>query len=134
MLHLEFAQSADTTLEEVASVIIHEATHGRIRDRGITYGEDKRDAVERACIAEQIRFLKRLPTVTEEMIAPLQQRMDCPASFWSNASRRAKMFATARLKLKETGCPQWLMWPLLKLLDRREKALQARETEGHSPR
>ena len=44
---------------ETAASIVHEATHGRLMDRGIGYGADIRTRVERACDREQVRFLER---------------------------------------------------------------------------
>jgi hypothetical protein len=39
-----------------AGVIVHEATHGVIRDRSIGYTPDNREQVERICCAEENRF------------------------------------------------------------------------------
>lgn len=43
-----------------AGVIVHEATHGVICDRGISYTPDSRTQIERICCAEQNRFHERL--------------------------------------------------------------------------
>lgn len=55
-----------------AGVIIHEATHGFIEDRGFKYTPKYRKQIERICCAEQNRFLVRLrrsfPGLPESMI------------------------------------------------------------------
>lgn len=55
----EFVQRA--TVDEIALVLIHEATHARLMDAGIGYSETIRRRVELACITEEFRFARRLP-------------------------------------------------------------------------
>jgi hypothetical protein len=43
-----------------ASILVHEATHGRVHARGIPYDEPYRERIERLCYKEEDRFLKRL--------------------------------------------------------------------------
>ena len=44
----------------IASTLIHEATHGALRARGIGYSAQLRSRVERCCVKEQNRFIARL--------------------------------------------------------------------------
>ena len=44
---------------ETAATIVHEATHAVLSQRGIGYGREIRDRVERLCRLEELRFLKR---------------------------------------------------------------------------
>lgn len=53
-----------TTLELVASLIVHEATHARLMRCGIGYEETLRDRVERVCLRREMAFAARLPTGT----------------------------------------------------------------------
>lgn len=57
-----------------AGVVVHEATHGEIRDRGIATSPENRIQVERICRAEQNRFIGLLrqsfPDLSEELIRP----------------------------------------------------------------
>ncbi len=43
----------------LASIIVHEATHARIDDRGIPYDEQRRDRIERLCRRQQQLFMQR---------------------------------------------------------------------------
>lgn len=43
-----------------ACLIIHEATHGTVEARGISYNEKNRGRIERLCTTEQNRFAARL--------------------------------------------------------------------------
>jgi hypothetical protein len=51
---------ADYAAAAIASTLIHEATHGVLRARGIGYSAQLRARVERCCVREQNRFLGRL--------------------------------------------------------------------------
>lgn len=44
---------------ELAAIIIHEATHGRIHDAGIAYAGERRERIERCCRRQEIQFLRR---------------------------------------------------------------------------
>ena len=57
--HLDRALVMSRPPRETASRLVHEATHGRLMDRGIGYEPTIRSRVERACDREQARFLER---------------------------------------------------------------------------
>ena len=63
-----------------AGVIVHEATHGVIRDRGIDTKPANRIQVERICRTEQNRFLKRLLVEFPELPDAIVQPFD-PANW-----------------------------------------------------
>ena len=44
---------------ELARVIVHEATHGRIQQKGIEYNERHRERIERFCRRQEVQFLNR---------------------------------------------------------------------------
>ena len=50
-----------TTLELLAAVIVHEATHARLWRRGIRYEEAQRPRIEEICIRREIAFAVKLP-------------------------------------------------------------------------
>ena len=53
----------DWYLAYYASVIVHEATHGRLHSLGIPYNKHTRSRIERLCHCEQKRFARHLPPV-----------------------------------------------------------------------
>lgn len=55
-----------------ASILVHEATHGRVHARGIPYDEEHRERIERLCYKEENRFLKHLG-LTPESLAKLEK-------------------------------------------------------------
>ena len=55
------AEEREWHIAYCASVIIHEATHGRLHSLGIDYTDANWERIERLCWREQERFLARLP-------------------------------------------------------------------------
>lgn len=64
-------------LAHYASVIIHEATHGRLDSLGFPYSPATRARIERICWMEQKRFSSRLPSdrydFSNDLIPPFQE-------------------------------------------------------------
>jgi hypothetical protein len=53
---------AESTLPEViAGMIVHEATHARLRRCGFVYSEDRRERIEGVCLRQEMAFLSRTP-------------------------------------------------------------------------
>ena len=49
VLDERFVTNPETTIERIASVIVHEATHARMERCGIGYAEDQRARIEAVC-------------------------------------------------------------------------------------
>jgi hypothetical protein len=67
--------SEATTLEWIASAIVHEATHGRLEKRGIRYDEAVRLRIERICIRRELDFARHLSGI-DTLIKEITQRLD----------------------------------------------------------
>jgi hypothetical protein len=50
-----------TPAANLAMTIVHEATHGRIDDRGIAYFAENRARIETACVRQEVVFARSLP-------------------------------------------------------------------------
>ena len=59
-----------------ASVLVHEATHGVLRVRGIPYSPELRARIEHLCVTEQNRFARRLATSQPEIAERLHREFD----------------------------------------------------------
>ena len=72
------APSSDTDYlaAAVATTLIHEATHALIESRGIRYIGDIRGRIERCCVREQNRFLRRLSQSRPDLAALLHKEFD----------------------------------------------------------
>ena len=65
-----------------AGLIIHEATHGRIKDFGIRTTYENRIEIERLCVVEEHRFYRRLKPLREGIADDLIQPFD--PSIWDS--------------------------------------------------
>lgn len=68
VLNPNYAWNWDHLVAEQAGVIVHEATHGYLEDRGFPYSQDTRVQIERICCTEQNRFYSRLSTDLSEKL------------------------------------------------------------------
>jgi len=69
------------TAEEIALVIIHEATHARLWSRGIRTTAARRARIEKICIDAEIAFAKKLPDA-QTVIAAIWEKSANP--WWTN--------------------------------------------------
>ena len=77
----------------VACILVHEATHGSIRARGIKYSRELRSRIEQLCVAEENRFLERLAISQPELAGRLRRDFDESLWHWDwQAGRTAKLF------------------------------------------
>jgi hypothetical protein len=57
-----FVLSEATTLQQIASTIVHEATHARLERWGISYDDEKaRSRIEAICLRRELNFAGKLP-------------------------------------------------------------------------
>jgi hypothetical protein len=66
-----------------ASTLVHEATHGEIRSRGILYTEQLRQRIEQICVKEQQNFEKRLTTTQPDLAKRIHCDFDAANWEWS---------------------------------------------------
>jgi hypothetical protein len=100
-----------TTVEQIASTIVHEATHARLERCGIEYDEELRTRIEAICFRRELAFAARLPNSAE-----LRQRIErylewYPANpdYFSNA-KFGERDTTGRIEaLRHLGVPDWLI-------------------------
>lgn len=58
----DFAKDHDWYLHSYASTLVHEATHGEVYSRYVTYSKHNRLRIEKLCHTEERRFLRALDT------------------------------------------------------------------------
>src|SRR5262245_53207892 len=102
----------------IASVIVHEATHARLRRCGIGYNEDERARVEAICARRKLVFAAKLPNGERVRAAAVQCLEWCAIpSYWSNESRSEHERSAAVETLRYVGCPDWLARTIITLRD-----------------
>ena len=92
----------DTRPADIASTIVHEATHARLSR--FTYDEPKRQRIEQICHKQEEAFALRLPDAMElvEQARRAQQRAP---EFYSNTSLKRQSIDA----LRSLGVPTWVI-------------------------
>lgn len=106
-----------TTLERIATTIIHEATHARLESWGINYDEKQRARIEAICFRRELAFAANLPDcaqLQEELVRTLNWFVANP-DYFSDASFRERDTQGEIEALRYVGAPDWLVRVLLKL-------------------
>jgi hypothetical protein len=105
----------------LAMTIVHEATHGRIIDRGIQYYVENRDRIEGACVRQEAVFARSLPG-GEALAAAEMRKLEQP--WWSDQA-----ILEGKLRMaKAEELPEWLIRFMERLLRRRAARKARRES------
>ncbi len=99
-----FARSEQTTPAGLASILIHEATHGYLDSLGINYDEQLRKRIERICVLAEISFARRLPE-PENLIEKAVNQLVIGTEFWTNEAFAQRDLET----LAALDAPPWLV-------------------------
>lgn len=111
---------ANSTLERIASTIIHEATHARLDALGITYEEGLRSRIETICLRRELAFVTKLHNNAElqdELMRSVEWYGTNNAWFSdANFRERGNQGTAEALRYVET--PEWLIrkGPMIKSL------------------
>jgi hypothetical protein len=119
VLDREYLCHPDVLPEEIASTIIHEATHARLERAKINYKEEMRSRIERICVKSEIAFARRLPN-GEQLIKKAESRLKIPETFWKNSEFQQRQL-DAIAELGEKFWPARLLYPVAKWIVKRRK-------------
>jgi hypothetical protein len=111
-----FVLQQTTTLDAIASAIVHEATHARLDRWGVSYNEDKRNRIEAICRRRELNFLAGVPNTEplREQVAHALEWCACNPDFYSDASFQQRIHEGNVETLHYLGTPEWLIRLLLK--------------------
>jgi hypothetical protein len=118
VLDERFVLAETTQPEEIAVVIVHEATHARLENLGIGYDDGQRDRVEAICVRRELAFAKRLPNGHPKR-ERVEATLDAQAEFWSNTAFRQRDTEGRAQTLRYLGTPNWIVRVLLAISGRR---------------
>jgi hypothetical protein len=99
------------TLEEIASTIVHEATHAKLERWGITYEEKERSRIEAVCLRRELNFLAKLPH-SEPLREGIMRTLEWCISdhdYLSDASFQQRNDQGQVETLRYLGTPGWLI-------------------------
>ena len=112
-----FVLSEKTTLERIATAIIHEATHAKLERLGIPYDEERRTRIETICIRRELAFVANLPDGAQLQEDLSHELAWCAANpdYFSSVGFRERESQGWIKALRYLGTPNWLVQALLKL-------------------
>jgi hypothetical protein len=106
-----YIASLDTSVEELATTILHEATHARLDRCGIKYEEARRTRIEAICCRRELAFATRLPDsalLQEEITRRLNWYKSNP-DYFSDANFHELRTHGEREMLRHIDVPDWLI-------------------------
>lgn len=109
------------TLENLASTIVHEATHARLDRWSIRYEETLRYRIEAICLRRELNFLTKLPDsahLKEEITSALEW-CATDRDHLSDASFRERKDQGQVETLRYLGAPNWVVRFAMWLIRRR---------------
>jgi hypothetical protein len=117
VLDRRFILLETTTLERIASAIVHEATHAKLEGWGITYDNEKeRSRIEAVCLRRELNFIARLPhsePLREEIARTLEWCVS-DHDYFSDARFQQRRDQGQVEALRYLGTPDWLIGFVLK--------------------
>ena len=90
----------------MASIIVHEATHGFPCLLKFGYPENLRHRIERICIRQQLDFARKCGD--DQLCDQIERLLRIKASHWSNESFQERKWMRGLEALKTYGVPIWL--------------------------
>lgn len=90
----------DASTDALAALIVHEGVHARLWASGVPYADELRERIERTCVREEIRFVRRLGSA-DQLVADAEARLE--RSWWSKAKETERRLR----QLEQLGRPAW---------------------------
>lgn len=116
-----FVLEDETTVEMLASVIVHEATHARLWRRGIQYDERIRKRVELACVRQELAFSAKLPNGSTASEQAERRFVHTQELDLSDDARRDRFGYHLEQVSLDIGLPRWVVRLLMTNWYRRRK-------------
>jgi hypothetical protein len=111
-----------TSLERIASCIVHEATHARLERWGIGYDDEKvRSRIEAICLRRELNFVGKLPQaepLREELARTLEWCIG-EHDYFSNVNSWQRWERGNVETLRHLGAPDWVISVVLKVSKRK---------------
>ena len=102
-----------SSLEMIASTIVHEATHARLMRCCIGYEQELRARVEAVCLRRELAFAAKLPNGARvRELAERSLEMCTADDYWTDAAFNERNLEGAMEALRHLGAPNWLLRPL----------------------
>jgi hypothetical protein len=100
-----------TSLEQIGSAIVHEATHARLDRYGIQYRQEQRTRIEAICFRRELAFAARLPNGAE-LQQELERSLDWHVAnpdYFHDAQFQKRGTSGEVEALRYLGAPEWFI-------------------------
>jgi len=111
MLDERYVANSATSIEEIASTIVHEATHAKLDRRGFGYQEELRARIEAICFRRELAFSVRLPAgaqLQKDIAYRLTWYQSNP-DYFGDAQFRERDNDGVIEMLRHIGAPDWII-------------------------
>ncbi len=118
-----YVLSEETSIEMIASSVVHETTHARLDHLGIQYEEKKRSSIERICLGREVAFLKRLPgceKLLQETVYARNYYAEMP-EYFTNQKFNERAIDGIASAMRYLNAPSWFIKCTSRLSRRRRK-------------
>lgn len=109
-IDIDFVLDKASSPEQIAAIIVHEATHARLDSFG--YEEKLRPRIEAVCLGREIAFAAKLPNGAHVRESAESTLAACGTeNYWSNAAFENRDVQAAR----DLGIPDWFIRTLVSI-------------------
>ena len=100
-----------SSLEMIASTIVHEATHARLMHCGIGYQAELRARVEMVCVRRELAFSAKLPNGDQVRESAERSLEYCAADegYWTDAAMEERYVEDSITAMRHLGMPDWMV-------------------------
>ena len=123
--YLDKRYVAKSSTQAIASVIVHEATHGYPCLRKMGYPEKLRHRIEQICMRQELIFARRLPD-SKSLCENLERKLKRDPSFWSNKEFTNRKPGQELAGLRAAGLSDWSIKLALKVREIRWRLIRRR--------
>src|SRR5262245_15937784 len=120
-LDSRYVLAETSSLEMIASTIVHEATHARLMRRGIGYETELRARVEAVCARRERAFAAKLPNGGQVGESAERALEFCAADdgYWSDTAIEERHVEGSIEAMRHLGVPDWLVrvFPIFRSLN-----------------
>lgn len=121
VLDERFTRNEATTVEDIGSTIIHEATHARLESWGVVYDEARRSRIEAICMRREFDFARHLPN-SEPLLHDITARLEwCVGErdLYADVNFQRRRHEGSVEALRYLNAPNWLIRWAIWLIRRR---------------
>ena len=130
-LNGDYVTNPETTHQDVACTLIHEAQHGRLYRMGFGYEDAVRTRIERICMTAERNFARNLPD-SEALVANLEERLELDWEPYLTDEEMWRSDKAAKMKvIRDFGMPDWIIRLLEWKLRRTEQRNFPRKLASH---